>query len=328
MNLQTYNDKILHAETVRASRSEKSATVNLLKHLHEVNRRKLFADYNHSTLAKYIVAELGYSENEAWTRIQAMRLLRTVPEIEKKIESGQLSLSNASTLQGYIQDQGIQKEPEKIAEAVKKAEELTNRKLKEEFRPKETKVLKITLSPKLQAKLKKLQQSWGEESEAAIFEALVDEKLKQLELKIDIQKMACMEGKRKPKLNLKLKPSPTQTRYIPISVRREVFGRSRNQCEHKTKEGIRCAERRHLQYDHIHPYSLNGGRTTDNIRMLCFAHNQRRSLQTFGKTRLGNEKTASTQLSNFSNPWMSVSVSISLSFATNSGTRIFWDSSM
>ena len=274
MNLQNYNDKTLHLETLGASRTEKTATVNLLKHLQEINRRKLFVDYGHSTLPKYIVAELGYSENEAWTRIQAMRLLKTVPLIEKKIESGQISLSNASLLQGFIQDNGIQKQPEKIAEAVKKAEDLSHRKLKEEFKPQEPKDKKITLNLKLQEKIKKLQQSWGEMSEAAILEALIDEKLKELELKVD-----------SPKQRAPRPASATQTRYIPVSVKREILGRSKNQCEHKNKNGTRCQERRNLEYDHVVPYALNGDRTAANIRMLCFSHNQRRSILTFGQSR-------------------------------------------
>ncbi len=160
MNIQSYNDKILHCETIRASKAEKAATVNLLKHLQEFSRRKLFVDYGHSTLSKYIVAELGYSESEAWTRIQAMRLLKAVPAAAEKIEDGQLSLSNASLLQGFIQDNGIQKDPAKVAEALKKAEDLSNRKLKQEFKPQEPKDKKITINIKLQEKIKKLQAAW------------------------------------------------------------------------------------------------------------------------------------------------------------------------
>ncbi len=212
MNIQSYNDKILHSETIRASRSEKIATVNLLKHLQEVSRRKLFVDFGHSTLSKYIVAELGYSESEAWTRIQAMRLLKTVPAAAEKIEVGQLSLSNASLLQGFIQDNGIQKEPAKVVEALKKAEALSNRKLKQEFKPQEPKDKKITISIKLQEKIKKLQASWGEMHEVEILEALIDEKLRAIELKVETTQTT--------------KPSSSiPTRYLPISVRREIFGR-------------------------------------------------------------------------------------------------------
>ncbi|HXH30206.1 MAG TPA: hypothetical protein VNJ01_05285 [Bacteriovoracaceae bacterium] len=301
MNLQNYNDKILHCETLRASRTEKTATVNLLKHLQEVSRRKLYVDYGHSTLPKYVVAELGYSENEAWTRIQAMRLLKIIPQIEEKIESGQISLSNASTLQGFIQDNGIQKQPEKIADAVKKAEDLSNRKLKQVFKPQGPKEKKIILNLKLQEKIKKLQQSWGEMSEAEILEALIDEKLKQIELKVEGNKQKSIrpyetkvesikQGSLKQaelKVQNKQRPikpvSPTQTRYIPVNVKRVILERSNSQCEYKNKDGTRCKERRNLQYDHVVPFALNGGRTANNIRMLCFSHNQRRSIQTFGR---------------------------------------------
>ncbi len=269
MNIQSFNDKILHSETIRASKAEKTTTVNLLKHLQEVSRRKLFVDFGHSTLSKYMDAELGYSESEAWTRIQAMRLLKTVPAAAEKIEAGQLSLSNASLLQGYIQDNGIQKEPEKVAEALKKAEDLSNRKLKEEFKPQEPKDKKLIIGIKLQEKIKKLQASWGEMHEAEILEALIDEKLREIELKRDTKQTT------KP---ISSKP----TRYLPVSVRREIFGRSKNQCEHKTKDGTRCKERRNLQWDHINPFSLGGDRTADNIRILCTSHNLRRSIKTFG----------------------------------------------
>ena len=142
-----------------------------------------------------------------------MRLLKTVPAAAKKIEDGQLSLSNASLLQGYIQDQGIQKEPAKVAEALKKAEDLSNRKLNEEFKPQEPKDKKITISVKLQEKIIKLQASWGEMHEAEILEALIDEKLKEIELKVEAT-------------NRSTRPiSSKTTRYLPVSVRREIFGR-------------------------------------------------------------------------------------------------------
>ncbi len=260
MNIQSYDDKILHSETIRASKTEKTATVNLLKHLQEVSRRKLFVDYGHSTLSKYIVMELGYSESEAWTRIQAMRLLKTVPVAAEKIADGQLSFSNASLLQGYIQDNGIQKELAKVAEALTKADDLSNRKLKEEFKPQEPKDKKITINVKLQEKIKKLQASWGEMHEAEILEALIDEKLREIELTVETPKQ------------LTKSISSKQTRYLPVSVRREILGRSKNQCEHKNNDGTRCHERRNLQWDHIHPFALGGDRTADNIRLLCAPH--------------------------------------------------------
>jgi 5-methylcytosine-specific restriction endonuclease McrA len=58
---------------------------------------------------------------------------------------------------------------------------------------------------------------------------------------------------------------------IPRSVRREVWVRDGGRCR---KCGITDAEAmvrdgEHLQYDHIHPWSLNGADTVNNIQLLC-----------------------------------------------------------
>jgi hypothetical protein len=47
---------------------------------------------------------LHYSEGQAGRRIQAMRLIKEIPEIEQKIESGALSLSNISQAQSFFRD--------------------------------------------------------------------------------------------------------------------------------------------------------------------------------------------------------------------------------
>ena len=50
----------------------------------------------------YLTEDLCYSEGAAQRRIQAMRLLKDLPEIEAKIETGEISLSVASQVQSYL----------------------------------------------------------------------------------------------------------------------------------------------------------------------------------------------------------------------------------
>ncbi len=88
----------LHQATVAASKREKSATLVLLKYLIQINVRRVYVELGHSTLQKYVVAELGYSPAEAWTRIQAMRLISESKIAEEKISSGELTLSNAALI--------------------------------------------------------------------------------------------------------------------------------------------------------------------------------------------------------------------------------------
>ncbi|HXH31302.1 MAG TPA: HNH endonuclease signature motif containing protein [Bacteriovoracaceae bacterium] len=266
----------LHSETVNASKTEKAATVVLLKFLSEVGFRKLFLDFGHSTLHKYVMHELGYSESEAWTRIQAMRLVRSMPEVEVKIESGMMSLCNASILQSHLQNTAIKLDSQEMKNCIKKAEELPSRKLRQEFKPDAPKEKKIILHERLLDKIKKLQEIWSDTSELEIFEALVDEKIRELEL---------TKTHRHTKTD-----SAKKTRYIPVSTKRQILERSRNRCEHVHAEGKRCEERRYLEFDHIKPYALGGNRSPANMRILCRNHNQQRSIETFGNHRRGSQQ--------------------------------------
>ncbi|HXH30365.1 MAG TPA: HNH endonuclease signature motif containing protein [Bacteriovoracaceae bacterium] len=275
---QNLSNNLLHKETVNASKSEKAATITLLRFLSEVSSRKVFLDYGHSTLHKYVMIELGYSESEAWTRIGAMRLVTTVPGVEKKIESGDLSLFSAALVQSHIQNEGLDPKSDEVKAAVKQAEEVPTRKLKQILNPEAPKDKKVTLNQRVLEKIKKLQESWGDNSEIEIFEALLDEKIKELELN---------KTERMTKTD-----SNSKIRYIPISTKREALDRSRNQCEHIHASGKRCDQRRFLEFDHIKPYALGGNRSPQNIRVLCRNHNQHRSLQTFGKLKYPSAMSA------------------------------------
>ena len=71
-----------------------------------------------------------------------------------------------------------------------------------------------------------------------------------------------------------------KTRYIPKVIQREVYQRDQGQCSYTSAEGKKCGERNFLELDHIHPWSLGGISTSENLRLLCRTHNQYRS-QTF-----------------------------------------------
>jgi 5-methylcytosine-specific restriction endonuclease McrA len=78
---------------------ERRATMDLIEHLREIERRMLFLELGYSSLFDFAVKHLGLSEGSAQRRLAAMRLMRDVPEAKAKLESGELSLSNASRVQ-------------------------------------------------------------------------------------------------------------------------------------------------------------------------------------------------------------------------------------
>jgi hypothetical protein len=99
MNLSKLSDQILLTETKKLAEKERETLISILHHLKEIERRRLFCDLKYPSLFAYAVGELKYSEDQAARRISAMRLLRDVPEIEEKIESGALTLSNLNLAQ-------------------------------------------------------------------------------------------------------------------------------------------------------------------------------------------------------------------------------------
>ena len=123
MNLTELKDQELLSMTKQLVQKERQVLTQVLQHLKEVERRKLFSDLGCSSLFEYAVKELKYSEGQAGRRIQAMRLIKEVPEVEKKIKSGKLSLTNISQAQSYFRE-AKKKEPKRIIKSKEKLEVL------------------------------------------------------------------------------------------------------------------------------------------------------------------------------------------------------------
>jgi hypothetical protein len=104
-SLKQMKDPELLAATQRLVREERAVATLVLRHLQEIEVRKLYADLKYGSLFEYAVHGLGYSEGAAHRRIQAMRLLREIPEVAEKIESGALNLSNISQAQSFFREQ-------------------------------------------------------------------------------------------------------------------------------------------------------------------------------------------------------------------------------
>ncbi|MBS1983416.1 MAG: hypothetical protein JST16_04520, partial [Bdellovibrionales bacterium] len=102
--IRALKDSELLSTTKELVQKERAVTMDVLWHLQEIERRKLFADLKYPSLFEYAVHELGYSEAAAGRRIQAMRLMTELPEVAPKIESGALSLSNICQARSFFRE--------------------------------------------------------------------------------------------------------------------------------------------------------------------------------------------------------------------------------
>src|SRR6185436_11889542 len=82
--LKKLNDQTLLGDLKTLVQQERELVTKILKYLLEVENRKLYLKRGYSSMFKFCLAELKYSNAEAQIRIQAMRLLRTLPQWRKK----------------------------------------------------------------------------------------------------------------------------------------------------------------------------------------------------------------------------------------------------
>ncbi|MEK7354808.1 MAG: hypothetical protein AAB250_00065, partial [Bdellovibrionota bacterium] len=102
MNFPHLTDESLNLEMLELVKSEREVLIKILHRLREVERRRLFSKLKFQSLFEYAIKFLGYSEDQAARRITAMRLLKELPAIEEKIESGALTLSHLTKAQAIF----------------------------------------------------------------------------------------------------------------------------------------------------------------------------------------------------------------------------------
>jgi 5-methylcytosine-specific restriction endonuclease McrA len=77
-----------------------------------------------------------------------------------------------------------------------------------------------------------------------------------------------------------------RSRYIPQSVRDEVYLRDGGRCSFVAPDRRRCEKKRNLEIDHIVPFARGGANTADNLRLLCPRHNMHAAEREFGREHM------------------------------------------
>ena len=103
--IKQFSNKELLSHTKLLVQKERNIHIQVLRHLAEIDSRKLFFKQGFFSLFDYAVRELGYSEGAAYRRIKAMKLCCALPETANRLQSGRLSLSAASQLQVFFEKQ-------------------------------------------------------------------------------------------------------------------------------------------------------------------------------------------------------------------------------
>lgn len=88
---------------------ERKITSLIIEHLEEIERRKLYCDLKYPSLFKYCLKELGYSEDQACRRINAMRVVKKMPQVKSAIDSGAVTLTTLNLFSGASSELDLNK---------------------------------------------------------------------------------------------------------------------------------------------------------------------------------------------------------------------------
>lgn len=277
MDLKYLTNDQLNLDLKKLVGEERVLLTKILYHLKEVEVRKLFCDYGCTSLFDYACKELKYSADQAYRRIQAMRLLKEIPELSTKIDTGELSLTNINQAQRFFNDNKVIAKKNKISVLKKLINKSTREGQKELLKmspvkplPLETKKqvspnhqqFSFNLSDKLEKKLDLVKSLLGPKacniSMAELIEDLAD---------LAIEKL---QDKKFGRSTLSAKINPN-SRYISKNLKQQIWNKAQGKCVH-------CRSTHNLNFDHIKPMALGGKTSKENLRLLCFNCNQRQRM--------------------------------------------------
>jgi hypothetical protein len=265
------------------AREEQSVLTKLLFHIKEVERRRLFSVLKYQSINQYVEKELGYSNDEAWRRVCASKLLDEIPEIESRISTGELNLTNLGLAQALFQKERRQaKSPFSLEKKKEVLLGIVGKSTRE--------AAKIVWShstlpvPAFREQIRVLNEELSEYSFAADQETQLDiERLKGLLAHSDPGMTLGGLIKKLCKLGLK-EWDPTLKTAAPrlnsnSEKSRQIWRNAKSKCTH-------CGSYFALEEDHKIPKAKGGDDSLENMRLLCRNCNQRAAIEHFGQKKM------------------------------------------
>ena len=246
-SLSQLSDADLLSELRDSLIEERERLVFQLKHLAELERRKLFLHYQ--SLWHYLTRELGLEESSAYRRIQAARLLVKFPEIESSLESGRLNLSLLSMADEFFRGGRISFGElfEILAKEYLSRHHPEERLRRAEERSQRREALKLTLEQPTEA-----------------IKTVATSEVKMVETENEAQ--AETPSRR------------ASQRLIRALIRKEGY-----RCTYRdpvTK--LSCSSTYGLEIDHKKAWAMGGKTEIANLRFYCRNHNLRAAIVSFG----------------------------------------------
>jgi hypothetical protein len=89
--------------------TERGSVADVLEHLVEIDRRRLYLDQACSSLSCYCIERLGYSEDEASKRVRVARLASRFPHVLDELRAGAIHLAGLFLLAHYLTEENYER---------------------------------------------------------------------------------------------------------------------------------------------------------------------------------------------------------------------------
>jgi hypothetical protein len=310
-------DEKLLADLAALVASDRQTTAILIAHIAEVDARERFKPAACASMHAYCTRVLHLSADAAFTRIRTARAGRAFPQIFEAIADGRLHLTAVVLLAPHLRDDNVDQliteathkskleiemlvarlaprpdVPDSIAPIVPPQEPLCTDQLApapvashvepvslvKPLAP-ERFALQTTISQATRDKLEAAKALMSHRNPSGDISVVLDAALDALIERLEKQRFAATSRPRAAKA----RPDDADPTYVPAEVRRVVYERDGGQCTFASEDGMRCAERRFLEFDHITMVCRGGQPTVDGLRLRCAAHNQHAAEESLGE---------------------------------------------
>lgn len=315
-DLSLLSDEQIVSRLDDAVAAERESVVEVLRCLIEFERRRLFHRKGYPSSFAYCRQKYQYSESAAYKRIHSARAARDFPVILDLLIQGRVHLSGITTIAPHLTLANHKEllaaiEGKRHVEISFLAASLSPRfaereyiritpsdsggsifasapfriqslPMKDRLEPLSADTIRIAFTASKPC-FEKLERAKGLLKHKFPFggvEQIVEQALEDLLDKRDPERRI----KRKKPIGTPARVKTRSTgRRIPQAVKDEAWKRDGGRCAYVGQDGLRCAERDFLEYDHVVPFAL-GGRsdTAKNVRLLCRSHNQEAGRALFG----------------------------------------------
>ena len=290
-NVNELLDNELLVETEKLVLDERRLLLEVLRHLREIQRRKLFVEIGYTSLHDYAVRHLKYSDDQAARRIAAMRLLSELPMLTAKVEAGMLSLTTMAIAARFFREEekvttvtsefkiavleeiaGLStREAERRLIASSSDPEAYRARVCESVRPVSSteNEVRIVLTDAVLEKINTLRGLLSHKKPGISISELIS-------ILCDLG-IAEWDPARAVRRRLLRRDGGAQelvevNRRAPSAeMKRAVFRAAKGRCQN-------CNSKFFLEVDHILPWSQGGKTQGSNLRVLCRNCNQRRAI--------------------------------------------------